>query len=324
MTILDLVSVDHAMPWRPWAVFYFLLIGAAVGAALVAAATRRTRGAEAADGPLAAAAALALAAPLPLLADLHQPARFLNFYLSFATDSIMWWGSWLLPLFVGATAALAAGRALGLARRAGGLLWVAVVALGLAVLAYTAAEMTIVAARPLWHNAFFPTLLTLTALTAGAGAALAVDAGRGATPAAGRGVLAVAAPAALVTFGLWLLADPRLATVALERQPAALLAGFALAGLALPAVLARLARARLAAVVAGAAAFTGAFLFRWAVFTEAQLMAKTERDFFATASLLDPEVVRAGVGSAAALVLAGLAVHLLFQLRGGLAAPRHV
>lgn len=197
MTAIDILSIDHEMAWRPWAVFYFLLIGASVGAALLAVHARLA-GRNDGRGALMAATALALAAPLPLLADLHQPARFLHFYLGASPDSIMWWGSWLLPLYIGSVVVLALAAAFGLgvrAHRLETLIHAAVGLLGLGILGYTAGEMTIVAARPLWHSIAFPLVLTLTALTAGAGVTMLFDAARGATrPGAaggGRGVGAV-------------------------------------------------------------------------------------------------------------------------------------
>ncbi len=319
MTAIDILSIDHDMPWRPWAVFYFLLIGASVGAALLAVYARWTKSGEG-RGALMAATALAVAAPLPLLADLHQPARFLHFYLSFATDSVMWWGSWLLPLYIGSVVALAVVSALRLRTRLETLLYAAVGLFGIGILGYTAGEMTIVAARPLWHTVAFPVVLTLTALTAGAGATLLFDAVRGEK---GLGCRVVAAGSALglVVMGLWMLTDPAMATLALEHEPLALLGGLLGLGLAVPAALALVAgRSRTGRALAGLAAVFGAFLFRWELFTGAQLMSKTESAFFGHASLTAADTLRAAAGSAGVLVLAILAVIILFTVlapRGG-------
>lgn len=319
MTAIDLLSIDHDMAWQPWAVFYFLLIGASVGAALLALYARLT-GRPDGRGALMAATALALAAPLPLLADLHQPARFMHFYLSFATESVMWWGSWLLPLYIGSVMALAVITALRLDQRLDliarlqPLLYAAMGLLGLGILAYTAGEMTIVAARPLWHAAAFPAVLTLTALTAGAGVTLLFDAVRGRTG-LGRHMVAAGSALGLVVMGLWMLGDPAMAALALEHEPVALLGGLLGLGLALPAVVSLFAgQSHLLRGIAGLAAVFGAFLFRWELFTGAQLMSKTETAFFGHASLTAPNALQALVGSIGILALSIVAVVILFTV----------
>lgn len=311
---VDLLSIDHEMAWRPWAVAYFFLIGTSVGAALLAVAAHlRGRPGEG-RGALMAAAAFAVAAPLPLLADLHQPARFLHFYLSGATESVMWWGSWFLPLYVAGTVALAAVAALGIGRGLEKALvaWVGV--FGVAVLAYTAGEMTVVAARPLWHNAGFPLVLTLTALASGAGAAMVFDAARGVRGPGARLVL-VASALALVTTGLWLWLDPALARLAFGHDPMGFLVAFIGLGLVLPALLVLPEGGTLLRGLAGLAAMFGAVAFRWELFTGGQLWAKTEAAFYPHASLLaEMDTLRALVGSAGILALAIVAIVILFHV----------
>lgn len=316
MTTIDILSIDQDMPWRPWAVFYFLLIGASVGATLLAVYARFA-GRRDGSGALMAGTALALAAPLPLLADLHQPARFMHFYLSLATDSVMWWGSWLLPLYIGAVALLAVVVAFGLGARRPLLetaLFAAAGLFGLGILGYTAGEMTLVAARPLWHAPGFPVTLTLTALTAGAGAAMLFDAARG-TIGIGRHVVAVGSALALVVLGLWMLTDPAMEVLTFDHAPVGILGGLFALGLGLPSVLALAAgESRLMRALAGLAAVFGALVFRWELFTGAQLMSKTETAFFARPSLTAPDTLQAFVGSLGVLVLAVIAVVVLFTV----------
>lgn len=322
ISVIDILSIDHAMAWQPWAVFYFLLIGASVGAALLAVGCH-IRGTDG-RGALMAATALSLAAPLPLLADLHQPARFMHFYLSFAWDSVMWWGSWLLPLYVGGVALLAVGTALRIGRSWHGPLTALVGLLGIGILGYTAGEMTLVAARPLWHSAAFPILLTLTALTAGAGTTLVFDAVRGVTG-PGRPVVVGGSALALVVLGLWMLADRPMAALTLEHEPTAMLGGLMVLGLAVPAVLGLIGRDRPALrVAAGLTAAFGALAFRWELFTGAQLMSKTETAFFGHAALTAPATLHAAIGSAGVLGLTIVAVVVLFTVlapRGGRRTP---
>ncbi|KJS43515.1 MAG: tetrathionate reductase, partial [Rhodospirillaceae bacterium BRH_c57] len=100
-----------------------------------------------------------------------------------------------------------------------------------------------------------------------------------------------------------------------------LLGGLLGLGLALPAALALVAgQSRTGRALAGLAAVFGAFLFRWELFTGAQLMSKTESAFFGHASLTAADTLRAAAGSAGVLVLAILAVIILFTVlapRGG-------
>ncbi|MFW5655261.1 MAG: NrfD/PsrC family molybdoenzyme membrane anchor subunit [Roseicyclus sp.] len=311
MTALDLVSVDQAFAWRPWAVAYFLVIGAGVGAALAAQALHLLRGAEAGRSALRVAAVLALSAPLPLLADLHQPARFLNFYLGAAPNSVMWWGAWLLPAFVATTLLATVTDALGRWNGTERLLRLGMVGSGLGVLAYTAGETAIVAARPLWHNAGFPVVLTLTALVSGVGAVLIAGMPDHAGTRLLRRALAGTAAAGLVALGLWLLADPDMARLALAEMPVAVLVHVAALGLVLPALLALFGQGTLSARLAGAAAIWGALAFRWALFNGAQAQSRVETATYMPPALTDPATLQSVTGTAGMIALAAVLVAVL-------------
>lgn len=311
MTAIDLVSIDQALAWKPWAVAYFLVVGAAAGAALIAVAAGLRGGASQARGALRAAAVLALSAPLPLFADLHQPARVLNFYLSGATGSVMWWGAWLMPLFVLATLAAtlldAAGARAGLLRSA----FIAMAVFGLGVLGYTAGELWILAARPLWHSLGFPLVLTLTAITSGAGAVLLVPEAAGRAAGLARRVLAVSAALAAVSLGVWILADPRMAALAHDHMPLTVIFHVLILGLALPAGLAIANQGRAAAVLAGLAAIWGALAFRWALFTAGQTLSKVETTHYPGPGFTDAAVLQSLVGTLGMIALAVVIVTIL-------------
>jgi hypothetical protein len=96
-----------------------------------------------------------IAAPVSLLADLHQPARFWHFYAHFTPWSWMSVGALLLPVFVTLGIALCASWWLG---RVGWMRALAplLVLSALSITFYTGAEMMVVRARPLWHTLWVP------------------------------------------------------------------------------------------------------------------------------------------------------------------------
>lgn len=175
MQIIELLTPHYEAAWLPWAVQYFFLVGMATGAALLAAwgAWSRPASAPARALPLAAVLLLVtvIAAPVSLLADLHQPARFWHFYAHFTPWSWMSLGSVLVPAFVASSLAFCLAWWRG---RAG---WMRVLAIPLVIAAasivvYTGAEVAMVRARPLWNNPWVPVNLALTAWLAAVGAML--------------------------------------------------------------------------------------------------------------------------------------------------------
>ena len=85
MDIIELLTPHYEAAWLPWAVQYFFLAGLATGAALLATWSLWSRpdGAARQALPLIMVllATTAISAPVALLADLHQPARFWHFYV---------------------------------------------------------------------------------------------------------------------------------------------------------------------------------------------------------------------------------------------------
>ncbi len=316
MSAVDLMSFDHEIAWRPWAVAYFLLIGTAAGAGLLMVCTRLLLK-QAAQGALVVAASFALASGLPLLADLHQPARFLHFYMGTSTSSIMWWGSWILPLFIASLLLLALLRGMRMGQELSGLeqmLTAVSGLLALCILGYTAGEMHAVAARPLWASIGFPITLTLSALMSGAGATIAYDHLRGVSG-PGRGMLVISGAVTLIAFGIWLLNDPDLSRVAADQAPVTIYLVFIGAGLVYPMLMIAITKSNcLLSVSSGVAAVLGALAFRWATFMGAQLTSKTETAMYDEIHLDTHEVLQVFLGSAGMLVLCLIVLSVFLRV----------
>ncbi len=110
MDIKEILTPDIAITWLPWAVQYFFMMGLAYSAVWIAALTIIRPGAK--DRRLLTLCgslilSTAIVAPVALLADLHQPARAWHFYMQLRPDSWMWYGAWLLPLFMATALAFA-------------------------------------------------------------------------------------------------------------------------------------------------------------------------------------------------------------------------
>lgn len=198
-TTVEILGLTREAAWLPWAVQYFFLIGISAGAFLLSLpgfVWRSASWAGVSRRALLAALLCGLTAPVALLADLHQPGRFLNFYLHPNLQSWMAWGSFFIPLYVGglllyawlclrpqlARMASLAGmgprnaaiyRALAYGghdnRMAIGVAAV-IAALGaLLILLYTGMEVMAVQARPLWNTPLVPLLFAVTAFAGAAG-----------------------------------------------------------------------------------------------------------------------------------------------------------
>lgn len=165
MEIIEILTPQYEAAWLPWAVQYFFLIGLATTAGITAACLVFAPADSAARRllPSAVAALLVcgLAAPVALLADLHQPARFWHFYAHFTPWSWMSIGAVMIPVFVVLTLTFAA---LWWLRKEGALKAVAILLIlsCLGVLLYTGSELMVIRSRPLWHTIFVPINLALT------------------------------------------------------------------------------------------------------------------------------------------------------------------
>lgn len=177
MNIIEILTPSYDAAWLPWAVQYFFLVAiactTAITAAVVALRPVGTPERQILPAAVTILAVTAVAAPVALLADLHQPARFWHFYAYFTPWSWMSIGAVLLPIFVSLSLLFCALWWLGknsLLRICG----LALIVSALTILLYTGAEVMIVRSRPLWHTYFLPINFALTGWLAALGAMLFV------------------------------------------------------------------------------------------------------------------------------------------------------
>lgn len=197
-TTVEILGFAREAAWLPWAVQYFFLVGISAAAfflTLPGLVFGRARWSDVSRQALLVALVCGLTAPVALLSDLHQPGRFLNFYLHPNLQSWMAWGSFFIPLYLSGLllyawlclrpqlAALARAetspriaavyRALaygGHRNRAATSLAAVVTALGaLLILLYTGMEVMVVRARPLWNTPLLPVLFAVTAFAGALG-----------------------------------------------------------------------------------------------------------------------------------------------------------
>lgn len=195
-TTVEVLGFAREPGWLPWAVQYFFLIGTSTAAfflSLPGLVWRHPEWRSISRRALLAALVCGLAAPVALLADLHQPGRFLNFYLHPNLSSWMAWGSFFIPLYLlglllytwlclrpllaelagqgGSLAGFYQRLAYGGHDNRGAIRAAALVAgLGaLLVLLYTGMEVMVVRARPLWFSPLLPLLFAVTAFSGGIG-----------------------------------------------------------------------------------------------------------------------------------------------------------
>lgn len=196
MNIVETINVSREVAWLPWAVQYFFLIGLSYGALLLSLpglVLRRPGQLGVARLALLGALVCGLAAPVALLADLHQPGRFWHFYAYFTATSWMSWGAFFIPVYLtglmlyawlafrpvlwaharegGRFAGAARWLALGGHESRPALLAAAALALlgALLVCLYTGAEVMAVRARPLWHTPLLPLQFGATAMVGAGG-----------------------------------------------------------------------------------------------------------------------------------------------------------
>jgi len=179
--LIEIISVAQESTWNSWAVQYFFFIGLSVGGVLLTAPAlilRKAAWLPVARLALMVAVTTGLVAPVALLADLHQPARFYNFYLHFTPSSWMSWGAFLLPTYllslmlfgVQALYRDAANRQ-PLTRRVA----IATSLLGLGIALYTGSEMGILISRVLWQVGWLVPGYLISGLAGAAGLALVIN-----------------------------------------------------------------------------------------------------------------------------------------------------
>ncbi len=320
-SIVETVNVAREVAWLPWAVQYFFLIGLSYGAFLVSLpgiVGRRRGWAGISRLALLGALVCGLAAPVALLADLHQPGRFYHFYQFFTPSSWMSWGSFFIPVYLGGLvlyawlalrpllaqqaadgslsprlARMARTLAYGGLESRGALLAAAAVALvGAALVAlYTGMEVMVVRARPLWDTPLLPVQFALTALAGGVGLTLLLKRFSGQTDAAQGSIplfraLAATQALALLVGTAWLLLgltaiSPRHAQALAEVAPSAawrLTAVWAAGSTALTLWLAL--RRPGSGLLIGLLALHSAWMMRWTIFIGGQEIPKTGAGFY--------------------------------------------
>ncbi len=308
--IHELVGATHEAAWLPWAVQYFFLIALSVTALLMAlpgfvlgraAALPRARLA------LMTAVTTGITAPIALLADLHQPGRFWEFFFYTHPTSWMAWGAWIVPGYVGLLIAFAwavhrpafwawgqgdwryaplfrllalGGAGNGFARPLGALAGLA----ALGILTYTGMEVMVVRSRPLWNTPVLPLQFAATGFVGALGVMLVLGRSLG-TGAAVEAAMNRALALALGLVGVLGAAWFALALTGLSPRHAealASVAGFpvwqriALWGavaIVLPFGIALAAPDR-SGWITGLLAIHAAWMFRWTVFMGGQAVPK--------------------------------------------------
>lgn len=308
--IHELVGATHEAAWLPWAVQYFFLIALSVTALLMALPGflfGRDASLPQARLALMVAVTTGITAPIALLADLHQPGRFWEFFVYTHKTSWMAWGAWVVPSYVMLLVAFAwalhrpafaawgreewrfawlfrllslGGEVNGFARPLG--LAAGVAALG--ILTYTGMEVMVVRARPLWNTPFLPLQFAATGFVGALGVMVVLGrvlgTGRAAEAAMNRalalalGLVGVLGAAwfALALSGLSPRHAEALASVAGFPVWQKIAAWGALA-IALPFGLALAAPTR-SGWITGLVAIHAAWMFRWTVFMGGQAVPK--------------------------------------------------
>lgn len=309
--VIEVVNVTREASWLPWAVQYFFLVALSVCCFLLTLpgfVLGRVGWLRAGRLALVGALVCGIAAPVALLADLHQPGRFWHFYAFPNLRSWMAWGAFFIPAYVGGLIlyawalmrpALAAApcrsallaRVWRIASLGGGAAPQLVRALAaftavfaLLVLLYTGMEVMVVRARPLWNTPFLPVQFAVTGMVGALGLVLVLDRLHGPSDRAMAAMLsrllAIAMMAALVLGAVWL----GFGILRSDRVHAAALASVADAPAwrmtAVWAGLAAMLTIGLALLprggwLAGLVALHAAWMFRWTVFIGGQTVPKT-------------------------------------------------
>lgn len=196
--MIEVLVPRYGIAWYPWAVQYFFLFGLSYASLWLAAPGLifgNKRWMPVARLAMLACVTTAVAGPVALLSDLHQPMRFWHFYVYPTPSSVMSLGSFLVIAYFLAVVAFAwLSWRPGLFARAGaddgwfsrvagwltlgrwqtpralmGIIGLLALALSVGVMLYTGFEVAIVRARPLWHTLWLPVMLLLTALVSACG-----------------------------------------------------------------------------------------------------------------------------------------------------------
>ncbi|NLD08653.1 MAG: polysulfide reductase NrfD [Xanthomonadaceae bacterium] len=186
--IRELLTHPQELAWLPWAVQYFFFIGIAATAAFVAIGIRwfgKGNYKKTELVTLAIAATCGIVGPIALSADLHQPGRIMNFYLSITPWSWMWVGAIIVPGFVAALLLQFLLVVRENSVKENTFKWLRFIHWGnynetrlipfvsivlaltaFGIVLYTGKEVNVLKAQALWHSPWLPWALFFTALQA--------------------------------------------------------------------------------------------------------------------------------------------------------------
>ena len=201
--IIEILNVSRGVAWQPWAVSYFFLIGLSYASFMLTLpyfVLGRAQHERLGRMALLGALVCGLTAPVALLADLHGPGRFLNFYLHFQPQSWMSWGAFFIPVYLVGLLLYAwlvlradfaargqdeatfltplyrlAGRGGAAPRRSIAAAALLTLVGAVLVALYTGMEVMVVHARPLWNTPFLPLQFAATAVTGAIGLSLLLN-----------------------------------------------------------------------------------------------------------------------------------------------------
>jgi len=184
--ITEILTPEIDVTWLPWAVSYFFFIGISLAAVLLTLpatlfAKKHLQGV--AEVAMIVVLTCAIAGPVALLADLHQPARFWHFYANLTPWSWMSIGAVFLPVYVLSTVIYSSlflknsvrNRVREKKQPVSPFLKVmAIVTLVLALIIglYTGSELAILSSRSLWNSYLLPVFFFITALLGASSLAL--------------------------------------------------------------------------------------------------------------------------------------------------------
>jgi len=295
--LIEIISVAQEITWNSWAVQYFFFIGLSIGGVLLTAPAflfRKTNWLPIAKLGLLVAITTGLVAPVALLADLHQPARFYQFYVNFTPTSWMSWGAFLLPAYL---AALSLFGLQALYRDTDGrkpLTRVAALTTGLlgaGIALYTGSEMGILISRVLWQSGWLVSGYLISGLAGAIGLALVINSLQS------TGNLAISKrllrwqSVSLLLTAAWVAtwagagylhlseSGATLLRIMVEFRPTETLAFWIGMGLLLPLVLTRINHTGLN-FTTGLLAVFGAWMLRWVMFIDGQGMPKNGAGFY--------------------------------------------
>jgi tetrathionate reductase subunit C len=295
--IIEIIGVTQEITWNSWAVQYFFFIGLSVGGVLLAAPAYLSRTASwlpVARLGLLVAITTGLVAPVALLADLHQPARFYQFYLNFTPTSWMSWGAFLLPAYI---AALLLFGLQGLYRDPEGnqrvtrMAALATSVLGTGIALYTGSEMGTLISRVLWQSGWLVPAYLLSGLAGATGLALVINSLRSTENLANSRLLLRWLTASLALTGVWIGAwavagyldlsgsGAALLRLAVEFRPLETLVFWIGVGLLLPLILTLFNHTGLN-LMTGLLALFGTWMLRWVMFIGGQGIPKNGAGFY--------------------------------------------